>query len=101
MYKARLKNGNDYSDYTYFEVINASVTYADGVATYNSANATAVCWYWQRYHDSQGAKIYDVTPLDGQKSGTIEMTPPGSTWPLLKVLFKGKYGRVAARFLNR
>lgn len=101
MYKCRLKNNDTYSDYTYFEIINATVTYSNGVATYSSATATAVCWYWQRYHDSQGAKIYDVTPLDGQKSGTIQMTPPGSTWPLLKVLFKGEYGRVAARFLNQ
>ena len=99
-YKARLKNGNAYSDYTYFEVINCGVSLDEyNIATYSSANAVAVCYYWQRYHDSQGAKIYDMKALPEIASGTFETTPPGSTWPLLKVLFQGDYGRVAAKFL--
>lgn len=46
MYKARLTNGTDYSRFTYFEVIDTTVSavYADGVATvqFSSANGTPV-----------------------------------------------------------
>lgn len=103
MYKCRLKNGSTYSAYTYFEIINASVSVdAYDIATYSSVNANAVLWYWQSYHSAAGAKIYNMTPLDGNnKSGTINVSNKDSTRPLLKVLFQGTYGRVAAQFLTQ
>lgn len=99
-YKCRLKNGDSYSDYTYFEVINATVSVDGDIATYSSANAKAVLWYWQRYHSAAGAKIFNMTPLDGKKSGTIDVSNRYELDPLLKVLFQGDYGRVAAQFLE-
>lgn len=98
-YKARLKNGDAYSDYTYFEIINASVTVSGDTATYSSANAKAVLWYWQSYHGTGGG-IHAMTELPGKKSGTIDVSDR-STNPLLKVLFQGDYGRVAATFLEQ
>ena len=100
-YKCRLKNGDAYSDYTYFEIINAEVTVNGDIATYSSANGKAEFWCWQRYHSTQGSKIYKMNALDGQSSGTIDVSDRYASDPLLKVLFRGEYGRVAARYLEQ
>lgn len=101
-YKCRLKNGDTYSDYTYFEIINATVTVDENnVASYASANANAVMWYWQRYHAAVGPRTYNMTPLDGKKTGTIDVSQQLDTHPLFKVVFQGEYGRVAARWLRQ
>ena len=99
-YKCRLKNGDTYSDYTYFEIINAEVTVNGDIATYSSANGKAELWYWQKYHTTDGGKIYNMTELDGQSSGTMDVSNRKNGFPLLKVLFRGEYGRVAARYLE-
>lgn len=99
-YKARLKNGSTYSDYTYFEIINASVTVSGDTATYSSANAVAVYWYWTEYHSTDGNGMYNAKALPGQASGTIDVSDRKEGYPLLKVLFRGEYGNVAATFLE-
>ena len=98
-YKARLKDGDSYSDYTYFEIINCSVVLLDGTATFASQNADAVYWGWLKYHSPTGAQINGMYPISGQ-SGTFEIGDTYDTdYPLLKVLFQGEYGRVAASYL--
>lgn len=99
-YKCRLKDGDTYSDYTYFEVINASVTIEGDTATYSSANAVAVAWYWTEYHSNDGQATYNMSPLPGNASGTIDVSNRRTGFPLLKVLFRGEYGNVAAKFLE-
>ena len=101
-YKCRLKDGDTYSDYTYFEIINAVVTVDEfDIAHYSSENATAVYWYWNQYHNTSGVKIWYTTPLPSGQSGTINLTGTRKNgYPLLKVMFQGEYGRVAARYLE-
>lgn len=99
-YKCRLKNGSTYSDYTYFEVINAQVTVDGDTATYSSANANAVAWYWSEYHSTDGQGMHNITPLPGAKTGTIDVSNRHTNYKLLKVLFRGEYGNVAATFLE-
>lgn len=101
-YKCRLKDGDTYSDYTYFEIINAVVTVDEDydIASYSSANGKAEFWYFCKYHSTQGANVYKgLFPLNGGSSGTIDVSDHSSTHPLLKVLFRGEYGRVAGRYL--
>lgn len=101
MYKCRLKNGSSYSGYTYFEIINATVTVDEyDIATYSSANANAVLWYWSAYHSAAGPKMLNMDPLDGKKSGTIDVSNGDSAHTHLKVLFQGTYGRVAASYIK-
>ena len=100
-YKCRLKNGGTYSDYTYFEIIDASVTIDGDTATYSSANGVAVYWYWTEYHSTDGQGMHNTTPLPGEASGTIDLTNTRrADSPLLKVLFRGEYGNVAATFME-
>ena len=101
-YKCRLKNGDTYSDYTYFEVINGTVTVDEDydIATYSSANAKAEFYYWYRYHNTSANQYFDMSPLPGNKNGTIDVSQRSANHPLLKVLFRGDYGRVAARWLD-
>lgn len=101
-YKCRLKDGDTYSDYTYFEVINAVVTVDEfDMAHYSSENANAVYWYWNQYHQTTGQKIWHTTPLPSGKTGTITLTGTRkSGYPLLKVMFQGDYGRIAAKYLE-
>lgn len=99
-YKCRLKNGDAYSDYTYFEIINAQVTVDGDTASYASQNANAVAWYWTEYHSTDGQGMYNLSPLPGTKTGTIDVSNRKTGYPLLKVLFRGDYGNVAATFLE-
>lgn len=99
-YKCRLKNGDTYSDYTYFEIINAQVTVDNDTASYSSQNANAVAWYWTEYHSTDGQGMYNISPLPGAKTGTIDVSDRRTGYPLLKVLFRGEYGNVAATFLE-
>lgn len=100
-YKCRLKNGDTYSDYTYFEIINAEVTVNGDIAEYSSANGVAVYWYWTEYHSTDGNGMYNAKALPGQASGTIDVSDRKEGYPLLKVLFRGDYGNVAARYLEQ
>lgn len=99
-YKCRLKNGNTFSDYTYFEIINAQVTVDGDTATYFSANAIATAWYWTEYHSTDGQGMYNISPLPGTNTGTIDVSNRHVSSPLLKVLFRGEYGQVAATFME-
>ena len=98
-YKCRLKNGDTYSDYTYFEIINAVVTVDGNTATYSSANGSAVYWYYTEYQSTDGQTMNNVTPLSGQSSGTIDVSGKPSNLPRLKVLFRGEYGNIAGSYL--
>lgn len=98
-YKCRLKNGDTYSEFTYFEIINASVTLSGNIATYSSANGKAVYWYWSEYHSADGNGMYNTSPLTGLASGAIDVSERREGYNLLKVLFRGEYGNVAAVFL--
>lgn len=97
-YKCRLKNGSTYSDYTYFEVLDVNLSVSGNTATYSSANAVAEYMYYQQYHNTVGSGPNGNKPLDGQASGTIDITDaPVSTHPALKVIFRGDYGTAFAQ----
>lgn len=100
-YKCRLKNGSTYSDYTYFEVINAVVTVNGDTATYSSANGKAMYWYWCEYQSNDGQGMFNTSPLPGLSSGTIDVSSRRTGYPLLKVLFRGDYGNIAGKFLEQ
>jgi hypothetical protein len=108
-YKARLANGSTYSDYTYFEVIETTVSYSDvgenvKKVTFESSNGTPV---YVRCSGVDGAPmcLYPLTD-DDIANGYCEVNfksliqkqynnlsiHTGNVY--CKVTFKGDYGRV-------
>ena len=108
-YKARLANGSTYSDYTYFEVIETTVSYSDvgenvKKVTFESSNGTPM---YVRCSGVDGAPmcLYPLTDDDIangycevnfksliQKQYNNLSTHTGNVY--CKVTFKGEYGRV-------
>jgi hypothetical protein len=108
-YKARLANGSTYSDYTYFEVIETTVSYSDvgenvKKVTFESSNSTPM---YVRCSGVDGAPmcLYPLTDEDIangycevnfksliQKQYNNLSTHTGNVY--CKVTFKGEYGRV-------
>lgn len=95
-YKARLKNGSAYSDYTYWEILNASISLSqDGnTLTFSSANGTPLYWMWIRV--PSGYTLYK-TPLTEQQitAGTVDVSAKDANYPAMKMVFQGDYGRIA------
>lgn len=113
LYKARMKDGSgNYSDYTYFEIIDTSVTY-----TAESGNNKRIT-----FASTQGEAIYlDVCDLGGRPKAKYQFTSDeledgyavvniselveeqydnivtGETY--IKVSFQGEYGRVCSDYL--
>lgn len=97
-YKCRLKNGGTFSDYTYFEVLDVNLSVSGNTASYFSANAVAVYMYYRQYNNTAGSGPNGNAPIDGQASGTIDITDaPVSTHPALMVIFRGDYGTAFAQ----
>lgn len=91
MYKCRLKNGNTYSDYTYFEVVDTSVS-ADGA--FSSTKGVAVLYF---FTDSTGRAPAAMVAIDSRHSGTVDTSGADSERPILRIIFQGEYGRVFAQ----
>ena len=98
-YKCRLKNGDTYSDYTYFEVLDVNLSVEGNTASYSSANAVAVMFYSHQYHSTSGTGPHYLAPIDNKASGSIDLTDMDfSSSPVLKVVFKGEYGMACAEY---
>lgn len=113
LYKARLAGGNGYSDYTYFEILQADVSYEiegeNQRIYFNSANGTPL--YLNLTNRAGNTLIkYAFSPADvANKYAIINAkellnafrgkSSYGSN-VYLKVFFQGKYGRVTNHFLK-
>lgn len=112
-YKARLAGGNGYSDYTYFEVLQADVSYNiegdNQRINFNSANGTPL---YLEFANREGSSLikYSFTTTDiANKYAIINAkellyafcgkSSYGSN-VYLKVFFQGKNGRVTNHFLK-
>ena len=112
-YKARLAGGNGYSDYTYFEILQADVSCEiegeNQRINFNSANGTPL--YLNLTNRAGNSFIkYSFTPTDiANKYAIINAkellnafkgTSTFGSNVYLKVFFQGKYGRVTNHFLK-
>lgn len=112
-YKARLAGGNGYSDYTYFEIIQANVSYKiegnNQIIMFSSTNGTPL--YLNLTNRAGNSFIkYSFTPTDiANKYATINAKELLNAFRgkssfgsdvYLKVFFQGKYGRVTNHFLK-
>lgn len=100
-YKARMvKNGGEYSDYTYWEVLNCNVQYDKETytVTFSSANAVAR----QAKYVRVTGNLYPAIDLEDKQSGSVVYTPdftPDQTTYLI-VEFVGEYGATFSNFLD-
>ena len=112
-YKARLTNGKSHSDYTYFEILQADVTFENyenhQKISFHSENGTPI---YIQFCDRQGTSygkyalnhddILNGYTLVDAKS-ILEFYRNTTTFTkdvYLKVFFQGKYGRVTNHFLK-
>lgn len=93
-YKARLRNGDAYSDFTYFEVIDANLTVDGNTASYSSVNGVAVL---KLFTKTTGLGPYGMEEIASLHSGSIDVSEVDSEHPVLRVIFQGEYGRVVAQ----
>lgn len=113
MYKARLTNGNEHSDYTYFEIIDTNVSCRiinESLSVdFHSENSQPL--YAQLcYRNGTSRGIYEFTPEDLEAgNAVINVTEvvlsqyPGkylSDITYLKVFFVGEYGTVCNDLLD-
>ena len=112
-YKARLKNGSNYSDFTYFEIVDTTVscTYVSGVLMVNFSSANGTPLYAQlTYRNGHSRGIIELTDND-INDGMVQFKPddvlaeqyPGETFETnvyIKVFFKGDYGVVPNAYLD-
>ena len=98
-YKARLKTGSTYSDYTYWEILNATISLSTNknTLTFSSSNGTPLYWMWVK---SDGY-TYRKTPFTSDQitNGTADVSAKSALYTIMKVVFVGDYGRVA-RIIN-
>ena len=114
LYKARMSDGNgNYSDYTYFEIIDTSVTYVaesgnNKRITFTSTQGEAVyldvCTLGGRpkakyqFTDEEltnGYAIVNISQLVAEQYNNINS---GATY--IKVSFQGNYGRVCSEYMS-
>ena len=107
-YKARMTDGTNYSDYTYFEVIqtNVSVSISEGVATVTASSANATKTGIKVCGVSGGARAMRELTEDEQNAATFDidlvaLNAGQTTAPIigvsnlyLKIYFRGDYGQV-------
>lgn len=94
-FKACLTDGANDSDFTYWEIIDASLNFLDQeTITYHSANGKALYWEWC---DEEGNSWIQTLISDQERTAgkTIVGTSPNNTFIKLKVHFEGEYGRVS------
>lgn len=92
-YKARLKNGNTYSDFTYWEIINATISITGNTLSFSTANSTPFYWQWMR---TDGYHYKRVMVTDAEiASGEIDVSDKATGYTQMKVVFKGDYGNIA------
>lgn len=116
-YKARMTDGSNYSDYTYFEIIEAFVTVttpdAEEPATkkveYSSANgypvAVVVCNNAGGPYGRVPLTMKDVTrgyiTIDVERICLVQLgIQLDSSVRYIKVYFKGEYGRISSELIN-
>lgn len=113
MYKARLTDGTNYSDYTYFEIVDTTVSssYSDGMLTVNFSSDNGTPLYAQlTYRDGESIGII---PLDARAlaKGSVTFSPVElqlaqhgnatfSKHVYIKVFFKGQYGVVVNDYID-
>ena len=92
MYKARLTNGTDYSRFTYFEVIDTTVsaTYTDGVATvqFSSANGTPI---EVQIVEQSGATICHNRLSASELRDGVAVINPGAKMYVEKHMYPNRY----------
>lgn len=112
-YKARLTNGTNNSDYTYFEIIDTTVScsYSSNILTVNFSSANGTPEYAQlTYRNGHSRGIIELTTND-IGDGRVQFKPaevlaeqyPGETFETnvyIKVFFKGDYGVVPNAYLD-
>ena len=112
-YKARLKNDNSYSDYTYFEIVDTSVSaiYNDNILTVDFSSANGRPEYAQlTYRNGKSRGVIELTEMDIYNS-QFKINPfevlndqyPGETFSesvYIKVFFRGDYGVVPNAYLD-
>lgn len=91
-YKARLKNGDEYSDYTFWEIVNASASLTESNLTFSSANGRGIWWGWI---NSKGYPKYKYHVAEQASSGVIDVGERDANYSQLKIVFEGDYGRIA------
>lgn len=108
MYKARMKVGNNYSDYTYFEVIQTNVTaqMIDGMlsVTFSSANGTptmlTVCNTGGGHLAEYGLTDFEIknkyayVDVIARNREQLPESPLFASNNFVKIFFVGQYGSV-------
>jgi hypothetical protein len=112
-YKARLTDGNgNYSDYTYFEIIDTEISYTikHGVITIDFSTHNSIPHYVRISYPSGAPKcLYELTKEDIENGrcsfNFVELIEKqynnlGIQGEILKVYFKGDYGTVTSSPIN-
>ena len=94
-YKARLTNGTEHSDYTYFEILNVELSKSGNLFTFSSANAKPIYWGWFAMNGWAFQK-HILTESDLAK-GSVDYSQYQTSdgHPYLKIYVQGEYGRIA------
>ena len=94
-YKARLTNGTEHSDYTYFEILNVELSKNGNLFTFSSANAKPIYWGWFAMNGWAFQK-HILTESDLAK-GSVDYSQYQTSdgHPYLKIYVQGEYGRTA------
>ena len=94
-YKARLTNGTEHSDYTYFEILNVELSKNGNLFTFSSANAKPIYWGWFAMNGWAFQK-HILTESDLAK-GSVDYSQYQTSdgHPYLKIYVQGEYGRIA------
>ena len=99
-YKARMKNGESYSDYTYFIIVQTTASYSiinSGNTVrcrFSSANSNVVGIRLTTLNGSVSREHYMTEEELKNGQALIDITDMSSTQRYLKVYFETEYGRV-------
>lgn len=106
-YKACLTDGTNDSDFTYWQMVEATASYSSGVVSFESANGTpwyiqacssngsAYCWYEITQDEiSDGKATLDFAAMIAEQYGTVT----GSKY--VRVAFKADYGAVVSDMIQ-
>ena len=106
-YKACLTDGVNDSDFTYWQMVEATASYSNGVVSFDSANGTpwyiqvcssngsAYCWYEITQDDiNNGYATLDLAAMISEQYGTVSGTK------YVRVAFKTEYGGVVSDMIQ-
>lgn len=96
-YKARLTDGTNHSDFTYWEILNLEISLNGEELTYSSENGRPVFWSWCEYRGWHKHK-HSLVGEDSHKTINVG-NRPDSTYKYIKVYVDGEYGRIARRLV--